>query len=202
MPLTVVEAYGRAQAEMAGIDMAAIGRRMALPMDGGALRIPFFGQLHEVGPLGCLNSAGQEAAAAVGLVLCQYVLRFPWQMPLPGKRVSFREFEGAGPLMVSFANNTHKTICSTYGRDRQALQSAAQRLGGVEVEEKHNFDLFLRFPALPHIPIFLQFNACDECFPSSASLMFQQSAQSYLNLQALSILATYFTGLLISSEQG
>ena len=201
MPLTVVEAYGEAQAKLAGIDMAAAGRRLDLPVSEGRLGIPFFGESHEVGQRGCMDPAGEEASPAVGLVLCQYVLRFPRQIPLPGRRVSFREFEGAGPLMVSFANNTHKTICSTYGRNLSALQSAARRLGGVEAEEKHNFDLFLRFPALPHLPVFLQFNASDENFPSTASLRFQQSAQTYLNLQALFILGTYFTGRLIGSAR-
>ena len=186
---------------LAGMDMTVSGRRMGVPVVQGRLRIPFFGESHEVGQRGCLDPAGREVTAAVGLVLCQYVLRFPSQTPLPGRPASFREFEGAGPLMVSFANNTHKTICDTYGRNLSALQSAARRLGGVEAEEKHNFDLFLRFPALPHLPVFLQFNASDENFPSTASLLFQQSAQAYLNLQALFILGTYFTGRLIGSAR-
>ena len=127
----------------------------------------------------------------MGLALCQHVMRFP-SRPVPsGARVFFRGFKGAGPLTVGFASITHKTICSTYGRTPQALQRAAWQLGGVDVDEASHFDLFLRFDALPHIPVFLQFNACDAGFPPTACLLFQQSARSYLNLQALYIIGTF-----------
>ncbi|MDA8141255.1 MAG: DUF3786 domain-containing protein [Desulfobacteraceae bacterium] len=198
MLIGIDQEYQEARSALADMDWAALSRRIGCqPMDNG-LALPFFQQIHQVSPDGCVGPDSQPATAAVGLVLCRYVLRFPPQ-PLPqGPRITFRELTDSGPLVARFADNTLKIITTTFGRRGEDLLAAAIRLGGRR-EANGAFDLFLRFEALPHVPLFLQFNAADDLFPAQAALLFHCSAETYLDLRSLFILGTYLTGRLITA---
>jgi hypothetical protein len=162
------------------------------------LGIAFFGEPYWIGPKGCHALDGAPASEAVELVLGRYVLRFPAAPPLEGAQVTFRELEGAGPLSQRFADNTHKIITTTFGRSADLLRTAARKLAACRPETQPGFDLALRFEALPHVPLYLRFNAADDEFPAQAVLLFHRSAAVYLDPQTLFIAATYLTGRLIT----
>jgi hypothetical protein len=58
-------------------------------------------------------------------------------------------------------------------------------------------DLFMRFQALPGVPQYLSFNDQDDDFPADSHLLFQRSAENYLNLKSLFVLGTFLVGSLI-----
>jgi hypothetical protein len=70
----------------------------------------------------------------------------------------------AGRLVVSFTNNTNKTIMSTFSGKLDRLEAAAGRLAGCAFTDAPGFDLVLKFQALPHIPMYLQ---CNDAAPPS-----------------------------------
>ena len=109
---------------------------------------------------------------------------------------SFRELRSAGPLTVNFANNTHKTISATFGKDLLALDRGAGKLAGL-LEPGQGFDRRYRFHAFPEVPLILNYNAADDLFPAQASLLFHRSAQNLLDIRELFTLGTYLTGRLI-----
>jgi hypothetical protein len=198
MPATITQAYQEARSLMAGVDWTAVARRMGTISTPEGMQVAFFGEPHWIGPEGCTGPHGRNAAEAVGLVLCRYVQRFPAIAPNDGAIRTFRELEGAGPLVSRFADNTHKIIASTFGRDPDALRNAALALR-CRQEQVSGFDLALRFDALTHVPLYLHFNAADSEFPAQAVLLFHPTATVFLDLQALFIVATYLTGRLIGA---
>ena len=199
MPATITQAYLEARNRLADVDWTEVARRMGTISTPEGVLVAFFGEPHWIGPEGCTGPDGRSAAEAVGLVLCRYVQRFPAIAPNNGSIRTFRELEGAGPLVSRFADNTHKIIASTFGRDPDALRGAALALIGGRQEQVSGFDLALRFDALAHVPLYLRFNAADSEFPAQAVLLFHPTATVFLDLQALFIVATYLTGRLIGA---
>jgi hypothetical protein len=103
-------------------------------------------------------------------------------------------------LVSSFTRNTNKLIASTFASDVNTLSTRSQELNGVPLSTEVGYDLSVRFPALPGIPIFLQFNAHDDLFPAQCNLLFYQSAERYLDMQGLFILGTFLSGSLVSGK--
>ena len=115
-----------------------------------------------------------------------------------GRKITFRELGGAGPLVSSFVRNTNKIISSTYYADANALKARCIQLHGRVIPSDAGFDVDVRFQALPAVPLYLQFNAADDLFPAQTTLLFPETAERYLDMQSLFILGTYLAGRLIS----
>jgi hypothetical protein len=144
---------------------------------------------------------GKELTFAVKVVLCKYLLMCPGKISKSSNRlVTFREFANAGPLFSSFTANTNKIIETTFSGQLETLKMRCQKLGGTMVETK-SYDLSVRFRALPMLPIILNFNDKDEILPAKAGFFYHDNAQTYLDLECLTITCTYLTGLLIQTEK-
>ncbi len=61
------------------------------------------------------------------------------------------------------------------------------------------YDLSVDFRALPKVPIILNFNDTDELMPANAVFLYHDDAETYLDLESLTIICTYLTGLLIQA---
>ena len=143
---------------------------------------------------------GKELTFAVKVVLCKYLLMCPEKTIESSNRlVTFREFANAGPLFSRFTANTNKIIETTFSGQLETLKRRCRKLGGTLVET-NSYDLSVRFRALPMIPIILNFNDKDDLLPAKAGFLYHENAQTYLDLECLTITCTYLTGLLIQSE--
>ena len=143
---------------------------------------------------------GKELTFAVKVVLCKYLLMCPEKISKSSNRlVTFREFANAGPLFSSFTANTNKIIETTFSGELETLKMRCRKLGGTMMETK-SYDLSVRFRALPMIPIILNFNDKDELLPAKAGFLYHDNAETYLDLECLTITCTYLTGLLIQSS--
>jgi len=200
MPTTLNQAYIKNLGRLAGIDLAACAKALGVQVDGDGLRIPFFNTDYRVSADGILNSNGDSPTDAVGVVLCQYIIRCPYLSVVDGLPVTFRELSQAGPLVVSFANNTNKTISRAFANDIDALRRGSLQLNGRIDSKVHGYDLSICFQALPKVPVLLRFNAADEQFAAQSALLFYQSAETYLDMQSLFILGTFLTGQLIGTQ--
>ena len=194
---TIRETYLAAVKELHLLDLDRCAAVLGLTSDGGSVEIPFYDQTYTLreGRIG--SREGKPPTDAVGLVLCRYLLNCP-DTPLPeGRQLTFRELDGAGPLVSSFATNTNKIITSAFTQSAQALEAAGRRLNGNRCDDVSGYDLVMEFAALPRVSVFLQFNAVDDPFPAQCSLLFHHCAQDYLDMQALFILGTYLAGGLV-----
>ncbi len=170
---------------------------LGVRIDGDALRLRFFDAHYRIASGVILDANGDPPTDGVGIVLCQYLLHHPDGGTPDGSWVTFRELPGAGPLVSSFTANTNKLIAHTFAERLDDLQRRVGRLGACPETGAGAFDLFVRFDALPKVPLFLQFNAADDLFPAQCNLLFYQSAQHYLDMQSLFIVGTYLAGRLI-----
>ena len=186
-------------AKLAEINLPERAQTLKLEMRSDSIVIPFFGRQHFISKQGIIDFDGQAPTPAVATVLLNYTLRSTGIPPANPEKISFRDFNGAGPLVVSFANNTNHLIASTFAGRLAALESACKGLGGQPVVDAVSADLSVEFQALPGVPQYLSFNDRDDDFPAQSNLFFQRSAQRYLNLKSLFVLGTYLAGNLIKS---
>jgi hypothetical protein len=143
---------------------------------------------------------GYEVTAAVKVVLCNYLMKCPSKIhTTSNKLVTFREFSDAGPLYSRLSENTGKTISTTFSGQIDKLKSRCQSLGGT-FPEPASYDLSANFRALNSVSIFLNFNDADEFMPANAMFFFHDNAEAYLDLESLTIICTYLTGLLIQGR--
>lgn len=193
---------------LAGLDLREMQARagdLGCLWDGSGLQVGFYGQRYRVSPDGVQGVDGQPPGRTVSDILVDYVSADPLEVGGGGPgaargQITFRELPGAGPLVVAFANNTHKIIAQTFGADPARLAAACEGLKGHRDSENRGFDLVVEFSALPRVPLYLQFNAAEAPFPAEAGLLFRTDAPDYLGLPSLFALATYLTGSLISFE--
>jgi len=197
MTTTIHEAYQDCHDQLADLDLGRCADVLGLHSEGAGLIIPFYDAVYRLSGGNFNNSDGQAPTEAVGLVLCRYLLNCPAE-PLPhGRLLTFREIDGAGPLVSSFATNTNKVVTSTFAQDVKALESVGRGMGGSRRDGSAGYDLVMEFSALPRVPIVLQFNGADDPFPAQCSVLFNASAQGYLDMQTLFILGTYLAGGLV-----
>jgi hypothetical protein len=194
--------YFALRKRLATVDLPARKMWIGAGLQDGELLIPFYGKIHRVSRTGVTDMAGREIYPALGVVLCTYVLRSPETMTaVKQDLVSFREFEGAGPLNGYFAENTQKLIARSFSGDIAALRQRCRQLGGIrDADPQGAYDLSVQFNVLPKISVFLRFNDRDEDFPAQCAVLFRRSAEQYLDLQSLSIAGTYLAGFLIGTQ--
>ena len=183
---------------IAKLDLGVVADRIGTWINGECMVMPFFGNTYRIDSKSVVDSNDHPVRGALALLFYQYILRCPQTVPPAGRRMSYREMQDAGPLAVNFANNTHKTICSAFARRPDALIEASALLAGQPVNEAHHYDLYIKYAALPEVPLYLQFNAADDDFPANCSLLFQESAEIYLDMRSLFTIGTYLTGRLIT----
>lgn len=190
-----------AQCRMQITDQLLAGRagRIGTRMESKGLEIPFFDQVLWMSPQGIRDHRGCAPTEAVELILHRYVIQYPPGTQSPGPKITFRELHGAGPLVSSFTGNTNKLIAGTFGADVRRLELRARHLHGRVEAGIFGFDLSVCFPALPHVALYLQFNAADGHLPAQSTLLFNQSSERYLDMQTLFLLGTYLAGRLVGT---
>jgi len=147
-----------------------------------------------------IDSEDREVTFAVKVVLCKYLLMCPEKVSESSNRlVTFREFSNAGPLFSNFTANTNKIIETSFSGRLETLKAKCLKLGGT-LMEADAYDLSVRFRALHRIPIIFNFNDKDEILPAKSVFLYHDNAENYLDLECLSITATFLTGLLIQHE--
>ncbi len=192
--------YAACLKNISAIDPSRCASVYDLKRDGEALLVPFYEKIYRISNSHIIDLDDESPTDAVGLVLCRYLINCPSQ-PLPvGGRITFRELKSAGPLVSSFATNTNKLITGAFASDPEALERAGHRLNGQKQSENQGFDLVMVFNALPRIRLYLQFNAAETPFPAQCGILFDRSAETYLDMQSLFILGTYLAGGLVQND--
>jgi hypothetical protein len=87
-------------------------------------------------------------------------------------------------------------VVETFAGRLADLEKAAKELGGYPPGEDFPYDACFRFDALPKIPMLLLFNDVDEEFPAKCTVLFQASAENYLDGECLAMLGAQLAGRL------
>jgi len=183
--------------ELNKIDYLARAAVLGLEPQHNALKVVFYGSPYRVSSRGVTDLSGKDINFAVGAVICKYILFSPKTVPCGEELISFREFDGAGPLTGYFIENTQKIIESAFSGGMDRLKHACRDMGGISNIHDASYDVSVRFDALPRVPIYLRYNDRDEMFPAQCSILFKQTAEQFLDLESLGILGTFLVGNLI-----
>jgi hypothetical protein len=189
--------YQRYAEQLEHLDLISRARALGLDDADGGTVIPLFGRRHRLGPEGVTADSGKPAAEAIGALLMSYLLNNTRILPATSEMMSFREITGAGPLVSRFATNTNNLIRESFGADIGLLEHAALSLSGAHAQSGMAADLWLQFDALPHVPLFLSYNAPDDMLPAQCQILFTRTAESYLTLEDLFTIGTYLAGELL-----
>ena len=68
-----------------------------------------------------------------------------------------------------------------------ALEAACVKLGGEKPDLELSYQVIMKLPALPKVPLLLLCNDRDEEFPAQCSLLFEQRAEKYLDMECLAM---------------
>jgi len=182
------ETYNDYLSRIAGIDLADTATRLGAAMDEGRAVILLLNRIYRVSKNRITREDGQRPQLGTCVLLSRYLLMCPAAEPNKIEWTSYRDFKDSGPLTVYWANDVENTIVKAFAGRTTDLETAAVKLGGYAPDEDFPYDVCIRFDALPKIPLLLLFNDADEEFPAKCTVLFQASAEAYLDGESLAIL--------------
>ena len=191
------QTYQRYLAEIGQIDYLARADLLGVEVHNKALVIPLYNQSYSVSSQSIDGLGGVVVNDAVRVILSKYVLTCPDELPeLSHKWMTYREFRNAGPLVSYFTSNTNKNIELHFSGGAERLEERCKELG-ARIENNSSYDISARFHALPRIPVVLNFNDADDMFPAACSILYQESAEHFLDMECLAMTGTLLAGKLL-----
>lgn len=188
-----LEQMGRA---WEGLACAELG----VSWDGDAVLVNFFGRTHRVTPAGITGPDGGKPSHARCVVLAKYLLAQPNGAVNTGQWVSYRGFKDAAPYAPSFAQYAEGRLAQTFAGRGADLARMLRERGAEEANLGLCYDLCLLAPALPRVPLLALFNDQDDMFPASCSLLFDEKAPAFLDMECLAILGLILADDLAASQ--
>jgi hypothetical protein len=173
--------------QLATIDLCAAAEMLGGLADGDAAVIPFFGRPYRISAAGISDPSGNRPSHSVSVLLSKYLLMCPKYPPLDASWVSYKDFRDAGPFVSGFRNNAEVPLERTFGSNPEELKKRCSALAGVPAAADFPYEVAVRLPALPKIPILLLFNGADDEFPARCGMLFERRAEKYLDMECLAI---------------
>ena len=190
------EIYQNYMKQISLLDLRAIAQKADVEWSRDSLFLPLFGKPHKISKNKILDPSGKEPNHSVKVVLCKYLLLYPFSYPKDDTLVSYKDFPDAAPFVHAFHNNAEMNIAKTFSGRLNALREACLKLGGCKPSINWAYHLQMKFDALPKIPILLLFNDADDEFPAQCLLLFERRAEKYLDMECLAILGWLLAGYL------
>jgi hypothetical protein len=191
-------------ARVAEIDFKPIEQKLGVHAEGNAVTIPLFGKPHKVSESGITDPSGNQPFLDICVILCKYLLLCPGVYPREKEWVSFRDLKDSGPLTSYFANDVERAIAAYFEGRLNDIKKACKTLEGYSPDVEVNYDLSMRFDALPKVPVMLLFNDADDEFPAKSSVLFERRAEKYLDAECLAmvgrLLFTYLKKAVSSNQ--
>jgi len=174
-------------AQVNRLDLKEVSQKTGTRWTGKSLIIPLYEKPFRISKSGIIDPSGNTPAHSIRVVLCQYLLQHPARRPDDDTWVSYKDFRDAAPL-VSFHTNSEMSIAGRFEGRLEALKKTCSTIGGHEYSEELNYDLQMKFDALPMIPVLLLFNDSVDEFPARCLLLFERRSEYYLDMECLAIL--------------
>jgi hypothetical protein len=187
--------------QLAAVDLRAAAEMLGGRVDGDAVAMPFFERPYTVSAAGISDPSGNRPSHSVSVLLSKYLLMCPKNPPLDASWVSYKDFKDAGPFVGGFRNNAEVPLERTFGSNPAQLKKRCEALGGVPAAEDFPYEVAMRLPALPKIPILLLFNGDDDEFPARCAMLFERRAEKYLDMECLAITGWALSAYLLETPR-
>lgn len=176
------------------IDLEALG----LTREQDAIQVPFFHLKCTVTKQGITGDGAHLLGHMVNVVISNYLLAEPGPPPSAKGWVSYKDFADAAPYWGGYNNVVERKIATDYSGRLEVLKAKCLALGGREPEQSFSYDLALEFQALPMIALLLLFNDAEDMFPAQCSVLLQDNASKFFDMECLAMLgiglSTFLTG--------
>jgi len=182
--------------EVAALRFADIAAGLGAGLTAGALSIHCLGRDYLMRADGTITSAG-PLAPWMQILLLHYV-RTRGSAPIAGRWVSFTDLKAALMKAKSFDRECEEPLRELFDRDLGHAEIALERLGARRREGTPApvaWELF----ALPRLPVLLLYWPHDEEFPSKLKVLFDATADRFLDVESLTFL---IEGLVKNIESG
>lgn len=180
-----------------GIDLATAAARLGFVVQQETALIPIFNRVYHVSRQAITDSEGRRAEFDACVIISKYLLHTAPATPPGTDFATFKDFKDAGPLTVYFKANAEGVVANAFSGRVDALAHACENLGGRSHDADWNYQLKYVFQGLPLLPVYLLFNDSEEGFPAQCTLLFQQSAGHYLDMESLAVLGARLARLLV-----
>ena len=158
-------------------------------IEGEAACIPLFGEKCCVRRDGVYKGAGK--LDTIGSILVVRYLLQAGASPLLHTWQPYRDLKDGAQFSGFIKTNIEDKIAGAFQGKRDALAERLSALGAVRCAEEVQGDIALVVHPLPKVPVLSLFWDRDEEFPASFQFLFDGSASSYLDLEALAAMLQY-----------
>jgi len=188
-------------AQISGIDLKSAAERLGIDICNDEAIIPLFGKPYRISGKGVFDLSGLRPSHSVCVLLFKYLLLCPEEEPCGRELVAFRDFKNAAPFVEGFSNTSEHEIEKNFTGKLSDLEKACTVSGGKAFDADFSYDLSMRFDPLPKVPVIMLFNDEYEVFRSKCVLLFEKSAEKYLDMECLAIIGMRLAGQLIKNNK-
>jgi hypothetical protein len=182
--------------EVAALRFADIAAGLGAGLQGGALAIHCLGRDFLMAADGTIATPG-PLSPWMQILLLHYV-RTRGNAAISGTWVSFTDLKAGLMKSKSFARDCEDPLRALFDRDPRPVEHALERLGARR-QEGTPAPVAWKIFALPRVPVLLLYWPQDDEFPSKIKILFDSTADRFLDVESLTFL---IEGLVKNIESG
>ncbi len=125
------------------------------------------------------------------IILYDYVRR-KGRSSLTGEWITLGHFPHTASHVKAFQSNGERKVVDAFREDPNRLKARCEEMGGYETRGKVKADYLYCFDLLPNVPLYLSFMAADEEFDADCTILFDSSAEEFIDIEYLAYLLERF----------
>ena len=168
--------------EISRIDLSRMAEGIGGVVREGAMKVRCLGAEYVISPDGAISGRG-HINPWIQILLLHYV-RTAGSVPLRGEWVSFADLRGGLVKSASFARECEEPLRQIIEKDMNVFQRAMQFFGAQELQGEGADRSWVLFP-LPRVPFRILYWKGDDEFGSAVKVLFDRTADTYLDVESL-----------------
>lgn len=179
-----------------GLDPALTANRAGAEFDSdnNIIMLQFINQEYRIEhPSGQVTAAdGSPASQYLAIIILHYLTTADGT-PLTGRWIAYRHLPGGDIYIDPFKKRAINPFLKTFGHRPDKFREAATAIGGYELSMS---GISMVIPVLPRVPICFVLWPGDEEISSSANILFDEAAPSYLPTEDYAHLPAIVNGMM------
>ncbi len=155
----------------------------------GSARVPLFGESCTINKDGVYR--GDARLDTIGSILVLRYLLTAGDDQLRNAWVPYRDFKDGAQFASYIKTNIEDRLAKAFGGNQQLLRERLEALGASLYRSESHPDIAAALHPFPKVPLLVIFWDKDEEFDASFQFLFDQSAASFLDMEALAVLLEY-----------